>query len=513
MRYLDTFSGIGSASLAWQPLGWQCVAHAEVSAFPSAVLKHRFPGVPNLGDCMKHGGWPDEPVELVCGGTPCQSFSVAGLRQGLLDPRGNLTLTFLGIVDQYRPSWVVWENVPGILSHDGGRSLAAVLGALGKLGYRWAYRVLDAQYVRVDGFPYAVPQRRRRLFVVGHIADWRYPAAVLFEPEGLLGYSPPRRKAGQGLAPTISARTEGGGGLIADVHGTLSPGHHGAAGHTYRQKGHETNLIPAVSNALAARDYKLPRAEDNVGIIAVPVSPTMRAGGNSTGGDRPPGTDVDTCDRLVIAHSLKAEGFDASEDGTDRGVPLVASPISANEANTWSHAGNNSGGVHNVVPVAIHTDATSRSGEALTPSPDARGNLRIRPPGKGYADDGSMFSVGSSGPPHAVAFTAKDHGNDALDDCSPTLRAGGHDKSHANGGVMPAVASQYAVRRLTPLECERLQGLPDGWTDVPWRGKEHAPDGPRYKAIGNGWAVNTARWIGYRIAEVEAWIKETGGYR
>jgi DNA (cytosine-5)-methyltransferase 1 len=147
---------------------------------------------------------------------PAKAFSVAGLRKGLEDPRGNLALTYCAILDRYKPKWFLWENVPGVLSTDGGRAFGAILGAMAELGYGFAYRVLDAQYVRVDGFGRAVPQRRRRVFVVGYLGNWRRAAKVLFERESLLWNSPPRREAGQRVAGTISSRTAGGGGLGTD---------------------------------------------------------------------------------------------------------------------------------------------------------------------------------------------------------------------------------------------------------------------------------------------------------
>ncbi len=183
MRYLSVCSGIEAASVAWEFLGWTPVAFAEIEKFPSQVLAHHFPGVPNLGDMTKYKDWDidRDAVDLIVGGTPCQSFSVAGLRKGLEDPRGNLSLTFVGMVDHFKPEWVVWENVPGVLSSNGGRDFGSFLGALGQLGYGFAYRVLDAQY-------FGVPQRRRRVFVVAHSSgDSRRAAEVLFEPESLRG--------------------------------------------------------------------------------------------------------------------------------------------------------------------------------------------------------------------------------------------------------------------------------------------------------------------------------------
>jgi DNA (cytosine-5)-methyltransferase 1 len=269
MRYLSVCSGIEAATVAWHPLGWEPVAFAEIDPFPSAVLKYHYPDVPNLGDITHFEEWPYlGPVDLVCGGTPCQAFSVAGLRQGLADPRGNLTLTYLAILNRLQPRWFVFENVPGLLSHNKGRTFAAVLWAMGQLGYGWCYRVLDAQYVRVDGFLRAVPQRRRRLFIVGYLGDWRRAAAVLSEPEGMLGYTPPRRAPKQDLANTIAPALCAGGNRTG---GTRPPGTDGDT---------MLSLIPDVSNAFAARDYKQPRAEDNVGLIPSAMMLAVRGRGD-----------------------------------------------------------------------------------------------------------------------------------------------------------------------------------------------------------------------------------------
>ena len=181
MRYLSVCSGIEAASVAWESLGWTPVAFAEIERFPSQVLAHHFPGVPNLGDMTKFREWDIDrgTVDVLVGGTPCQSFSVAGLRKGLEDPRGNLALTFLGMVDHYRPEWVIWENVPGVLSSNGGRDFGSFIGAMASIGYGFAWRVLDAQH-------FGVPQRRRRVFLVGHSSgDSRRAAEVLLEPESL----------------------------------------------------------------------------------------------------------------------------------------------------------------------------------------------------------------------------------------------------------------------------------------------------------------------------------------
>jgi DNA (cytosine-5)-methyltransferase 1 len=238
VRYLSVCSGIEAATQAWHPRGWTPVAFSEIEPFPSAVLAYHYPAVPNWGDMTKFKDWPDEPIDLLVGGTPCQSFSIAGLRAGLADPRGNLALTYLAIVAKYWPRWVAWENVPGVysaLSHDApdprppeidldsddgprdgeevvvedwydadeDHAFACFVAGLQELGYGVAYRTLDAQYVRTRRFPRAVPQRRRRVFVVGYLGDWRRAAAVLFDRESLSGHPPPRREAEQGAAPPL----------------------------------------------------------------------------------------------------------------------------------------------------------------------------------------------------------------------------------------------------------------------------------------------------------------------
>jgi len=452
MIFRSLCSGIEAASVAWHPLGWRADAFAEIDKFPSAVLAHHYPHVPNLGDMTKYRDWPDATFDLLVGGTPCQSFSVAGLRKGLADPRGNLALVYLGILDRFRPRWMVWENVPGVLS-DNGNAFGAFLGGLAELGYGFAYRVLDAQYVRVDGFGRAVPQRRRRVFVVGYLGDWRRPAAVLFERESLQGHPAPRRQAGERTAPTLSARTKGGGGngTDFDCDGGLVP----------------LNSLGGVSHALTAKH-------------------------SSTGRYDPNG-------ETFVAHSLRGGGFDASEDGTGRGTPLI--PICFDETQITS----------------AENRCNPRPGDPSHPL--AKG---ARPP--------------------TICFSSKDHGADAVNDIAPTLRAMGHAESHANAGgqlaisfaiqagalrenpdsgpdgvgvqeghaytlearaEVQAVMHSWRVRRLTPVECERLMGFPDGYTAIPYRGKI-ATDGPRYKSLGNSFAVNVVRWIGQRIAIVDA---------
>jgi DNA (cytosine-5)-methyltransferase 1 len=411
-------SGIEAASCAWHPLGWRAAFLSEIEPFPCAVLAHHYSTVPNLGDMTKFKDWPDAAIDLLVGGTPCQSFSVAGLRKGLADPRGNLMLTYLAIAERYAPRWLVWENVPGVLSSNGGRDFGTLLGGLAELGYGFAYRVLDAQYVRVESHSRAVPQRRRRVFVVGHLGDWRRAAAVLFERESLLGHPAPRREAREGVAPTLSARTKGGGGLGTDF-------------------------------------------DCDGGLIAF--------GGNNTSGSIDVATAVNAksttrqdfeTETLLVAHSLRAEGFDASEDGTGRGTPLV--PVAFN----WQGGG---------TQTSLGYDASVGTAGTL--------------------------SVGQT---PAIAFDLQQITSPANRSCVgaelPTPTMATHSDLH--------IATEYAVRRLTPMECERLQGFPDAYTDIEFRGKRVA-DGNRYKALGNSMAVNAMRWLGDRIEFVESLLQTT----
>jgi DNA (cytosine-5)-methyltransferase 1 len=224
MIYGSVSSGIEAATMAWHPLGWTPKFFAEIAAFPSAVLAHHYGsnmpgeplaknGIPNHGDFTKISA-DAGPVDLLVGGTPCQSFSIAGKRLGLDDPRGNLALEYLALAKRLGARWFVWENVPGVLSSRSGdedaeedeegrfesADFATFLDFVRQCGYGFAYRVLDAQYVRVDGYARAVPQRRRRVFVVGYLGDWRPAAAVLFEPEGMRGHPAPRRDAQKSIA-------------------------------------------------------------------------------------------------------------------------------------------------------------------------------------------------------------------------------------------------------------------------------------------------------------------------
>lgn len=216
MKYLSVCSGIEAASVAWRPLGWEPVAFAEIGPFPCAVLKHHYPEIPNLGDMTRFPDWREYygTVDLIVAGTPCQDFSIAGHRAGLAGERGKLALAFAQVLSVVRPEWLVWENVPGVFSTNGGRDFGAFLRALDDIGYSCSWRVLDAQY-------FGVPQRRRRVFVVGHLGDWRPAAAVLFESESVRGNTSSCGPAGSGDTESVT-RSVGSGGGEAGAHRIVS---------------------------------------------------------------------------------------------------------------------------------------------------------------------------------------------------------------------------------------------------------------------------------------------------
>ena len=365
-------SGIEAATVAWHQLGWEAAGFAEIEPFPAAVLAHHYPAVKNLGDMTNYKEWDLGTIDLLVGGTPCQSFSVAGLRKGLADPRGNLALVYCGILDHFRPKWCVWENVPGVLSSNGGRDFGSFLGALAELGYGFAYRVLDAQY-------FGVAQRRRRVFVVGYLGDWRPAAEVLFEPESLRRDTAPSREAGQKVAGTFEARANSGGWSNSVDHA--------AAGYMQPVISHD----PAPCLETTSHDYS-------------------RADGFT----------------MVASYALQGAG---------------------------------------------HTSQNSQ--------------------GSGWNEEVS-FTLNRLDV-HGVAQPTVIHGTQ--DPCvSDVAFAQGR-----NSGGENVLIQSMAVRRLTPVECERLQGFPDNYTNIPWRKQPESPDGPRYKALGNSMAVPVMGWIGKRI--------------
>ena len=281
LRFLSVCSGMEAASVAWEPLGWKAVGFSEIEPFPCAVLAHRFPNTPNYGSLTEYQSWPLEPgsIDLLVGGTPCQSFSVAGLRKGLADPRGNLALVFLGLADKLKPRWIVWENVPGVLSSDGGRDFGSFLGALEQLGYGWAYRVLDAQY-------FGVPQRRRRVFVVASLGGRDVAASVLLEPESVCWNPAPRRKKGQATAADAGAGVEAGlprtvGTPCADAHPGAYSGQDAYTGRLIPSHWEGGDVHPTLNQAhnIGSPGYSNQElfSQKGAGLVPVPFRKSKRA--------------------------------------------------------------------------------------------------------------------------------------------------------------------------------------------------------------------------------------------
>lgn len=420
MRYGSVCSGIEAASVAWGPLGWRPAFFAEIEPFPCAVLAHHHPDVPNLGDMTTINGADWRGVDVLVGGTPCQSFSIAGLRGSLSDARGNLSLAFVRLAHAIPALlWVVWENVPGVLNTDDnafGCFLAGLVGADDPLRSplergRWpdagmvagpraraAWRVLDAQY-------FGLAQRRQRVFVVAGLGDGTDPAAVLFEPKGM------RRDP----AESAAAR--------AETAGTL--------GGVSADGGWRVGADEAAAGQLVA---------------AYRTSPNSGA--------------WETGDRV-----------DALTTGTDPTSHVVA------------YGGNRTSGARDV---ASAVNAKGGSGRMDFETETFVVNARQDP-------------LDTDGTTYAVAVHENQHGELTLNDTAGSLKVAGGKP----GQGYPAAMVGTSIRRLAPVECARLQGFPDNYLDIPYRGKP-AADGPKYKALGNSMAVPCMAWIGRRIQEQDA---------
>lgn len=460
LSYASVCAGICAATVAWKPLGWRAQFFSEwdpetEAQFPAQVLAHHYPGIPNHGDLTRWAHWPDSSFDVLVGGTPCQGFSIAGKRAGLADDRSGLAWAYLEVVSRYHPRWVVWENVPGVLSSEDGRDFRAFLDCLGKLGYGWAYRVLDAQF-------FGVAQRRRRVFVVGCLGNWAAPAAVLFERPRLQWDPAPRRTSGENPAPTLADGSNGGGangpgrsvdsadslqvvgalgaGKSAEgtgrynlVAGTLGSNH----GNVRADQAWTGQLVPEISNALSARDGK----------------------GQATNTYQGP---------PLIVHTLRGEGHDASEDGSMRGTPLV------------------------VADLAQITSVTNRT----QPRPGEPAPSKLASTSRPVAFN--VFPSAGQGADLELRET----------DIASSLGAVGDDRRERG----TRLALPFGVRRLTPRECERLQGFPDDYTRIPVMRQGDriwwAKDSPRYKAIGNSMAVPVMRWLGEGIQLVDSVIEE-----
>lgn len=459
---ISLFSGIEGFGLGLERAGGKVVAHVEIDKECQRLLRDRWnsnqtrrrddaPAEGGVGDRAADSSSSDlfgdirtvgahnlPAADAICGGFPCQDLSVAGNRAGLAGDRSGLWYEFHRILAELRPRWVVIENVPGLLSSQSGRDMAIVLGGLAKLGYGWAYRVLDAQY-------FGVAQSRRRVFIVGCLGDTGAAVQVLFEPESCDGDSAPSRQARQGIAASLTS----GSGV-----GSNDPG---------RRREDDVNLVSAVTSKWAKGTGG--PAGDEAQNLVPEVAPTLSGAANRTGGVRPPGTQVDTAESLIpfvratrphgagdterweqahvalalngwderhnppphlVTHTLSSEGHDGSEDGTGRGTPMVVETLR-------SHPGPGS-----ATPGAVAVQEAQTGVREY----DTAGSLRADAPGT--QPTGTLTRKG------------------------------------------------MAVRRLTPTECERLQGFPDGWT-------AGTSDSARYRMLGNAVCVSVAEWIWRRV--------------
>lgn len=450
MKFGSLFSGIGGFDLGFEQAGLQSAWQVEIDGDCNRVLERHWSGVSRHKDVRDVGKL--ESVDVICGGFPCQDLSVAGKRAGLAGERSGLWFEFLRIVGRNRPRFVVIENVPGLLSSDEGRDFAVILRGLVECGYCLAWRIVDAQF-------YGVAQRRRRVFIVGSLGDGSC-AEILFESESVSWNPPTRGETGARIAPTIESGTNRTGG-------TRPPGSTVDTAETLQ-------VFPI--QEVGARESK---NQNGVGIgigkdqdVMYTLQSGQVHGVAATLKQRGRGACDEVMDNLQVAHSLRSEGADASEDGTGRGTPIVV----ANCFNGYT----------------------------------------------GGADDNDAQAN------HLIAFSSKDHGADA-GEIAPTLRSQNFKDSHINGGgqvaiafqqdatdkfsegVTPTmrgksnggtrafgVANEFGVRRLTPRECERLQSFPDDWTRWDVNGKEIS-DSARYRMLGNAVCVNVARWVGERL--------------
>jgi len=402
MKFATICSGISAETAAWKPLGWQPVWYSENSKFPSAVLAHHYPDVPNLGDVnniFKTTVYEQSAFDVLAGGTPCQGFSLAGKRGGMDDPRSQLLWRFLDIATDKRPRWVAWENVPDVLSSGVGADFASFVSALVERGYGVAWRVLDAQYA-------GLAQRRRRIFVVGYFGDWRPAVAVLFDRASVCGYPAPRRKKRESI--------------------------------TYD-----------IANCLSGNGVGGERVGDSRGADPlVPVAGTLCSGGKSAGS--------------------------VTNQDIDQGmlIPVVSATL-LGSGPKWDAE------TETLISCYDPTQITS-------PVCGSKGNKNM-----------------------SHALCANQHPAIIVPETSNALTASAHLGGGATAGNNPGMVNpvivHQRVRRLTPVEYERLQGFPDDYTKVPYRNRpaEACADGPRYRAIGNSIPVPILKWLGERIDQVE----------
>jgi DNA (cytosine-5)-methyltransferase 1 len=579
MRFLSVCSGIEAASVAWGKVGMHAVAFAEVEPFPSAVLAHHYPNVPNLGDMTKIDGTKYRGVDVVVGGTPCQAFSIAGLRQGLADARGNLSLKFVELCNDADPDYVVWENVPGVLSSKDnafGCFISGLAGgdapaepgprpAAGKNGkfWRWdkvlgthvpkwsaaghvvgpkrivAWRCLDAQF-------FDLAQRRLRVFVVACPRNGSDPQEILFEREGVRWNPEKSRKTRKGVAArsaggsggaivrSLALRGRDGGGSIEvgdDVGFTLRASSGGGDKPHVFAPAPQYSFVSDIAPTIPSRTTAGGGMGTDFDLDGGLVSQVLAFGGNNTSGPIDVATAVSvhggSCGRMDFeSETFVAQPvFPILEVGARTGASTSDPRAGIGIGDDGDPMFTLQAGKQHGVATAYRTSGNCGAWEtgdrvdALTTGTDPYSHLVGQP----------------------TAFSCKDYGADA-GPIAPTLRAMGHSDSHANAGGqlavcitgdithtlntanngkgcsedgtgrgVPTISIGHIVRRLTPVECARLQGFPDNHTNIIYRGKP-AADGPQYKAIGNSMATNVMAWIGLRLVE-DHWRRRIAAHR
>lgn len=415
LKYISLFSGIEAASVAWGPLGWEPIAFSEIEPFPCALLDQRFPQVPNLGDITKID-WSSYSgkADVIVGGSPCQSFSIAGNREGLKGESG-LMFEYIRAVREVLPRYFVWENVPGALSSEGGAAFAQLLREMDVIGYGLAWRVLDAQF-------FGVAQRRRRVFLVGCLGNAGRAAQILFDGESMRWDYPSSREKRKGLAEHAKRRLASRRSMLARR----------GSGDGRKALGRETSaLSPCIgfSGGQTAGAGSIGAQEE--------IAPTLRGGA--------PGTNQ--VPDVVYLSQCSAPSFDC---------------------------------------LPPHCICMAGGNAKAAIDEDLSGTLKVggEPPIISFPWNAGGYAAGTA----------------IMDGTSPTIRS---TRSGEPAIAVQATECSYVVRKLMPLECERLQGFPDGWTAIEIKGKP-ASDGARYKALGNSMAVPVMAWIGGRIARFDA---------
>lgn len=455
MKYLSICSGIEACSVAWHPLGWEAIGFSEIEDFRAEVLRYHYPEVKNYGDFTKitketiGGISPD----VLVGGTPCATFSIAGLRKGLDEDRGNLALEFIKLIQRTNPTWVIWENVFGVLSSNKGKDFATFLGALAECGYGFAYRVLDTQYVRTQRYPQAIPQRRRRLFVVGHIRDWRYPAEVLFDEEEMLkDFKPSRRKKSQ-------------------------------TSEEFREGTYEQDKVLVFETNTPDKTARLQKED---------ISPTLTA---MTGGNRQPCVFVEYKNDYESDEGL-IHIADEMKEVTVRKHKVDSLNIK-NLLRTHKDKlclGNSDIAEYLNIPKTTVEHWFRNDKSFSIPAPELWDDLKeILQIETDFFDASVKEFITKEG-----VFESSKRIYDSKASY-PTITA---------SNLMPKIIHEESIntelRQLTPIEAERLQGFPDNYTQIPYKGKniEDCPTSKRYEAVGRSMSINVMEWLGSRIQKV-----------